>query len=294
MNGIVFGLNVSIAAAPGSNPVGDALAAERAQFDFVSVNDHPAAGGPVSEAWTLLTWIAARTTTIAVAPRVLASPLRLPALVAKSAESLDRLSGGRVVLALGSGGSPEELEHLGADAATIAKPTTGLEETVHIVRGLWENAEFTFDGDVYGVKQLRLEPAPEHHIPIWLGTYGPRGLRLTGELADGWIPSVGYGDLRAMRERVVDAAVAAGRSEDDIRCVLNLEVRLGKRPAGDEGAVRGEAPRIVEELARYLEMGFSGFNLIARGDDLDAQVRELGEHVLPSVRALAGAAVPHS
>lgn len=294
MSGILFGLNVSNAAAPGSDPVAEALSAERAGFDFVSVNDHPASGGPVFEAWTLLAWIAARTSTIAVAPRVLAAPLRLPAIVAKAAESLDRLSGGRAILALGSGGSPEELERLGTEASVVRRRTTGLEDTLRIVRGLWEVPEYSFVGDVYSVSQLRLDPAPEHRIPIWLGTYGPRGLRLTGELADGWIPSLGYGDVQAMRERVIEAAIEVGRSPRDIRCVLNVPVHIGHGWQSDDVTLSGEASRVVDELSRYVEMGFSGFNLIAQGDDLDAQVRELAEGVLPSVRRITSPAPSNS
>ncbi|MGB9112895.1 MAG: LLM class flavin-dependent oxidoreductase [Acidimicrobiales bacterium] len=291
MSRLIFGCNVSISAGAGSDPIRDAREAERAGFDFVSVNDHPAVGGPVREAWTLLSWIAAKTERIAVAPRVLSVPLRLPAVVAKACETLDRLSGGRVILALGSGGSPDELAHLGVSSSSAADRTTALEEAVRITRGCWGGEAFSYSGEVYRVVNLQLDPKPERRIPIWLGTFGRRGLALAGTLADGWIPSLGYGpenELPVMRARVVEAALVAGRSEHDVRCVLNLGIHLGRDGTADAGSLVGESKRVVEGLNRFVEMGFSGFNLVPEGDDVDVQVRALGDEVVPKVRDFAG------
>jgi alkanesulfonate monooxygenase SsuD/methylene tetrahydromethanopterin reductase-like flavin-dependent oxidoreductase (luciferase family) len=290
MSDLLFGCNVSISAVPDSDPVQDARRAERSGFDFVSANDHPAAGGSVREAWTLLSWIAAQTQSIAVVPRVLAVPLRLPALVAKASETLDRLSGGRVILALGSGGSPDELDRLGVHPASAAERTTGLEESLRIIRGLWEGEPFSFSGEVYRVEDLRLDPKPTRRIPVWLGTFGRRGLGLAGSLADGWLPSLGYlpeGELPRMRARVLEAAIDAGRNERDVRCLLNLRVRLEEHVISDAGSVVGDAKQIVDRLKQFVELGFRGFNLVPEGDDLDVQVQKLGDYVLPEVRAFA-------
>jgi alkanesulfonate monooxygenase SsuD/methylene tetrahydromethanopterin reductase-like flavin-dependent oxidoreductase (luciferase family) len=290
MSDLIFGCNVSVSAV--SDPVRDARAAERARFDFVSVNDHPAGGGPVREAWTLLSWIAAKTERIAVAPRVLAVPLRLPAVVAKSCETLDRLSSGRVILTLGSGGSPDELAQFGALSGTAGQRTTGLEDAIRIIRGLWSGEAFSYSGDVYRVANLRLDPEPVRRIPIWLGTFGRRGLVLAGSLADGWFPSLGHrpeSELPRMRARVVESALAAGKSADDVRCVLNLKVHLGGDVTGDAGALEGEPNRVVDGLNRFVEMGFGGFNIIPEGNDFDAQVAAIGDEVIPAVRSFASA-----
>jgi alkanesulfonate monooxygenase SsuD/methylene tetrahydromethanopterin reductase-like flavin-dependent oxidoreductase (luciferase family) len=290
MSKLLFGCNVTISAASGADPVGDARRAEHAGFDFVSLNDHPGAAGPVGEAWTLLSWIAAKTDIVTVAPRVLAVPLRLPAVVAKACETLDRLSGGRVILGLGSGGAPEELERFGARSASAAERTLALEEALRITRGLWAGEPTSFAGKVFRVDNLQLDPKPGRNIPVWLGTYGRRGLFLAGAFADGWWPSLGYlpeRDLPPMRARVLQAAVDAGRNEHDIRCVLNLKVHLGPDGNADEGAVVGDAGQVVDRLMCFIDMGFEGFNLLPEGDDLDAQVRGLGDQVLPRMRALA-------
>ena len=124
MNSLLVGVGVADRAAPGDDPVADAVTAEALGYDFVSAFDHPVADAataeavgygavpaagrrrrtyPTYETWTLLTWIAARTTQIAIMPRVLGVPFRRPVLVAKAAESLQRLSGGRLILGLGAG-----------------------------------------------------------------------------------------------------------------------------------------------------------------------------------------------
>src|SRR5439155_27087875 len=78
--GLLFGLNVSTSAAPGADPVAAARAAEALGFDFVSASDHPAGTQPPYETWTMLAWIAAGTSTIRVATRVLGVPFRSPAM----------------------------------------------------------------------------------------------------------------------------------------------------------------------------------------------------------------------
>src|SRR5207244_3795292 len=80
--------------------------------------------------------------------------------------------------------------------------------------GLWSEPRFTHQGRRYSTEKAELEPKPSRRIPIWLGTFAPRGLAVTGRLADGWIPSLGYAppdEVVGMRERVLDAARKAGR-----------------------------------------------------------------------------------
>src|SRR5881397_3549821 len=115
MTALLFGLNVSKSVGPGSDPVADARKAEDLGFDFVSASDHLHGETPSFETWTVLSWIAARTSRIRVATRVLGVPYRHPPVVAKMAESFDRLSGGRLILGLGAGSSDEEFQSLGLE-----------------------------------------------------------------------------------------------------------------------------------------------------------------------------------
>ena len=134
----MFGVNVSTSASPGADPVADAQAAEALGFDFVSSSDHPAGGSPTYEVWTMLSWIAAATSRIKVATRVLGVPYRPPAMVAKMAETLDRLSDGRLILGLGGGYSDDEFRAFGLGVPTPGEKITGLQEAIHIIRGLWD------------------------------------------------------------------------------------------------------------------------------------------------------------
>src|SRR5215213_2812428 len=95
MSGLLLGLNIPTSAAPGADPVALAREAEALGFDFVSASDHLHGGQPTHETWTMLAWIAAATTRIRVATRVLAVPYRHPPVLAKMAETFDRRSGGR-------------------------------------------------------------------------------------------------------------------------------------------------------------------------------------------------------
>jgi alkanesulfonate monooxygenase SsuD/methylene tetrahydromethanopterin reductase-like flavin-dependent oxidoreductase (luciferase family) len=95
---------------PGADPVAEAVRAEALGFDFVSSSDHPGGAAPNYETWTMLCFIAAATSRIRIATRVLGLPYRAPAMVAKMAESLDRLSGGQLILGLGGGSGDDDDE----------------------------------------------------------------------------------------------------------------------------------------------------------------------------------------
>ncbi len=104
--------------------------------------DHPSASGtrgagPSDEVWTVLTWMAARTERITVAPAVLSLPYRPPAVVAKMAETLDRLSGHRLVLALGPGGNDRAFQAFGVPALDPSAKVSALAEAVEAIRSLW-------------------------------------------------------------------------------------------------------------------------------------------------------------
>lgn len=280
-----IGLGVSPFAAPDSDPVGAAQLAEELGFDFVSVSDHPGSSAPVYEAWTVLTWIAAATRRVRVLPRVLGVPFRSPAVLAKSAESLDRLSGGRLLLGLGAGGDDAELAAFGLSGQ---RKLAGLRDAIEIARRLWTAPQATYDGAVHAVRGARLEPKPRQPIPIWLGTFGPRALALTGELADGWIPSRGYQpdeQLPVMRRRVLEAAATAGRDPAAITCALNLETDVRSAPGDDP--LSGPPAALVDALVSFAAMGFTSFNLIPKDYDR-RQVERLGLEVLPGLRAAMG------
>ena len=289
MTQLSFGVNIPTTAGPGADPVAQARAAEGFGFDFVSSSDHPCGTSPSHETWTMLTWIAASTTRIRVATRVLGLPYRPPAMVAKMAETLDRLSGGRLILGLGGGYSDGEFAAFGLGVPSPAEKVAGLGEAVRLIRGLWSEQSFTFAGQRYRTKAADLEPKPAHPIPIWLGTFGERALRVTGQVADGWIPSLGHAPaeaLPAMRDRVLAAAEAVGREPESITCALNVEVHLGD-PAGlPPGVVAGSPEQVAPRLETFVSAGFSAFNFMPVGPSTSEQVERIATELLPALRTV--------
>jgi probable F420-dependent oxidoreductase len=290
MPGLQFGLNISTSAAPGADPVADARAAEELGFDFVSASDHLHGGQPTYETWTMLSWIAAATSRIQVATRVLAVPYRHPPVVAKMAETFDRLAGGRLILGLGGGYSDEEFRAFGLGLRPPRDKVDGLEEAIRIIRGLWAEPSLAFHGRLYHTEGAQLEPKPARRIPIWLGTYGNRALALTGRQADGWIPSLGFAapeQVSLMGERVMAAAREAGRDPGEITCAYNLEIRVDERASPRPTALSGAPGAVAEQLLSFVKLGFTAFNFVPAGPGTREQIERLAREVMPAVRAAA-------
>ena len=171
--------------------------ADVAGLDLVSFQDHPYQPAFL-DTWTLLSVVAAATTNVRVAPNVANLPLRPPVVLARSAASLDILSGGRVELGLGAGAFWDAIEAIGGPRLTPGQSVDALAEAIDVIRAIWaagrrpgrprRATHYQLDGAKPG-------PPPAHDIEIWLGAYKPRMLRLTGAKADGWLPSQGYVDM---------------------------------------------------------------------------------------------------
>jgi alkanesulfonate monooxygenase SsuD/methylene tetrahydromethanopterin reductase-like flavin-dependent oxidoreductase (luciferase family) len=283
---VLFGLDLPAAVAAGHDPAADAVRAEELGYDFVSTADHPSGTAPTHEVWTMLTWVAARTSRIRIATRVLGVPYRPPAMVAKMAETLQRLSAGRLILGLGGGYSDAEFSAFGLPVPTPREKVDGLAEAIEIARGLWSQPRFDFAGRHYRTAEAPMEPKPGHPIPIWLGTFGDRALAVTGRLADGWIPSFGFAPperIPAMRQRILAAAERAGRPPEAIRCVYNVAVRVGTA-AGEDSVVSGTAEQVADRLREFGGLGFTAFNLQPAGPGRAEQVELLATRVIPLLR----------
>lgn len=222
-----FGVFVTPVAADPERPVALAQLAEQLGFDLVTFQDHPYQSAFL-DTWTLLSWVAASTERVTVAGNVLNLPLRQPAVLARANASLDLLSGGRVALGLGAGAFWDAIEAMGEPKRTPGEAVTALSEAIDIIRGIWDagsRAPLRVEGRFHSVRGAKRGPAPAHDVPIWLGAYKPRMLRLTGAKADGWLPSLPYlqpGDLAAGNAVIDDAATEAGRDPREIRRLLNV------------------------------------------------------------------------
>jgi alkanesulfonate monooxygenase SsuD/methylene tetrahydromethanopterin reductase-like flavin-dependent oxidoreductase (luciferase family) len=252
------------------------------------MNDHMHGPDPRLEAWTTLCWIAASTSRLRVATRVLGLPYRQPTVVAKMAETFDRLSNGRLILGLGAGSSDDEFRALGLEVRSLRDRIDDLGEAIQIMRGLWLEPRHTFEGRRFDTHDAQLEPKPEHAIPIWVGTHGKRGLALTGRHADGWIPSLGHAppeQIPAMAALINRSARDAQRDPRSIAWIYNVQVRIDGDTDPDQAVVAGEPDEVADRLARFVKLGFSGFNLMPTGAHAHEQVALLGAEVIPAVRA---------
>ncbi len=263
-----------------------AVLSEQVGLDLVTFQDHPYQPAFL-DTWTLLSYVAARTSRIRLSGNVINLPLRPPAVLARSVASLDLLAGGRVDLGLGAGAFWEAIEAIGGRRLAPGEAVRALEEAIDVLRETWDTAArggVRVDGEFYRVFGAKRGPAPAHPVEIWLGAYKPRMLALTGRLADGWLPSLGYlkpGDLAAGNAIIDEAAEQAGRSARDIRRLLNV---TGKFSPTGGGRLHGPAEQWAQELAELaLGDGFSVF--ILASDDPDDLRRFAGE-VAPAVREL--------
>ena len=270
-------------AAERSRIIDAVLLADQLGYDLVGIQDHPYQPR-FFETWTLITYLAAKTSRIRFFPDVANLPLRPPALLAKAAASLDILTGGRCELGLGAGGFWDAIEAMGGPRRTPAESVDALEEAIEVIRLMWSGQpSIAYTGKYYAVRGLHPGPPPAHPIGIWIGAYRPRMLRLVGRLADGWVPSLGYvqpDQLAGLNARIDQAAEAAGRDPREIRRILNVG-GLITDGARQEELLQGPPGQWVEVLGRLREQGMDTF--IFWSDDPEQVERFAGE-VMPSLR----------
>ena len=264
----------------GGSTVDQILAADQAGLDLVGVQDHPYQRR-FYDTWTLLAYAGGRTERVRLVPDVVNLPLRNPALLAKAAASLDLLTGGRVELGVGAGAFWDAIEAMGGPNLTPGQSVDALEEAIAIMRGWWSgDRSVTVEGDHYTVKGAKPGPSPAHPIGLWVGAYGPRMLRLTGRLGDGWLPSLGghYAspdDIPRMHAAIDQAAQKAGRDPAAIERAVNV-----MEPEGGD---------LADRLARIAtDLRFTTLLVGVPEDDPVGFVQRLGEDVAPRVRELVG------
>ncbi|WP_422772881.1 LLM class flavin-dependent oxidoreductase [Plantactinospora sp. WMMC1484] len=284
---LLFGSFVTPVAQPARHGVDLAVVSEQAGLDLVTFQDHPYQSS-FHDTSTLLTYVAAQTKKIAVSANVTSLPLRPPLGLARAAATVDRLSGGRFRLGIGAGAFWDGIARLGVRRLTTGQGISALKEAIGIIRDAWdpsEQAPLNHDGPFYRVIDGDRAPYAHHPIPIWVGSYKPRMLALTGALADGWLPSIEYIDgglqgLADANDRIDDAAREAGREPAEIRRLMNF-MRADLTSTG-QGFLDGPARLWIDRLTLLaLDHGISAF--IIGGDDPSTLAR-FGAEVAPAVR----------
>jgi alkanesulfonate monooxygenase SsuD/methylene tetrahydromethanopterin reductase-like flavin-dependent oxidoreductase (luciferase family) len=271
-----FGTFISPANNPPRAAVARAQLSEQLGYDLVTFQDHPYQPGFL-DTWTLLTWVAAQTERIRLAGNVLNIPMRPAPVLARAAASLDLLAEGRLSLGLGAGGFWDAMEAMGVTRRTAGESVDQLSEAIDVIREIWDADQkraLRYDGTYYRLAGAKRGPRPAHDIPIWVGAYKPKMLRLVGTKADGWLPSLSYlkpGDLESGNEIIDAAAKQAGRDPREIRRLLNVFGDPAKSPA-----------QWVDELLPLVLV--NGVGTLILGSDDPGELRRFAEEVIPAVR----------
>jgi F420-dependent oxidoreductase-like protein len=264
--------------------------AERVGFD--SVWSAEAYG---SDAATVLAWLAGQTTSVRIGSAIFQMPGRSAAMTAMTAATLDQISGGRMLLGIGSSG-PQVAE--GWHGQRFARQLQRTREYVAVVRKALAREKLEFSGETLQLplpdgpgKALKLTIAPvQERIPIYLAAIGPRNTALAGEIADGWIPTLFSPEhVAEFRPLLSEGAERAGRSLDgfDIAPTVNLFVT--------DDQARGR-----DNMRPYLALYIGGmgsrdrnfYNNVVQRYGFEHAAREVQDLYLEGKRDAAAAALP--
>jgi F420-dependent oxidoreductase-like protein len=248
-----------------------------------------------SDAATVLAWLAAQTTSLTLGSAIFQMPGRSPAMTAMTAATIDELSGGRMILGIGSSG-PQVAE--GWHGQRFARQLQRTREYVAVVRRALSRERLEFHGETLELplpdgpgKPLKLTISPvQERIPIYLAAIGPKNTALAGEIADGWIPTFfspdHVGDLRALLE---EGAARSGRSLDSFQIAPTVNVCVS-----DDVELARNLMRPV--LALYIGgMGSrkqNFYNQLVQRYGFEDAAQEVQDLYLDGKKDEAGAAIP--
>ena len=227
-------------------------------FDSLWLADHfygfDTPTDPFMEAWTTLTWLAAKFPRVTLCHHVLGQGYRNPALTAKMAATLQVLSGNRFMLGIGAGWREDEYRAYGYEFPRPAVRFAQLEDLIHICRKMWTDDSPTYVGKHFSIDKAAAPPKPSVAPPICIGAYGEQiGLPLVGRLADVWNSSLQGDESKWIKKRdiVRTSAERVGRDPSSIEISLTIE-----RPLPTTSA---EADRYVADLTRLQSLGVTHF-----------------------------------
>jgi len=278
-----------------------ALLCERLGFDSVWGNDHMTTQRYVQrefpeppnyfEPLVTFTYVAARTTRVKVCTCILVLPMRHIVVAAKQAATLDQLSGGRLILGVGTGAYREEYEALFPDAREARRGVV-VDEGMLALRRLFTERRVTLRGRYVHFEEVECFPKPvQRPLPIYAGGNHPEVRRRAGELGEGWLPAVlSPEEIAKGVEDVHRAAERAGRDGSKIDIAPQFAVSIGR--THEEALQRFR----TSQLARHLESlrattlreqtgGHEQRNLIGSPDAICERIRAYQK---AGVRTLAG------
>jgi F420-dependent oxidoreductase-like protein len=229
----------------------------------------------VAEAWgrdpfTTLALIAYETSHIQLGTSIVNIFSRTPGALAQHFTTLDALSGGRMMIGLGTSG-PQVIEHF--HGMPFDRPITRMREYIEIINALVAGEPLHYHGKIFeldrGFTLRDYQPtAVRNHIPIFVGAMGPRSIRLTAELADGWLPGRTPRDQWSEQVKHFRSLVAAaGRDPESVE----VEAPGGARVTDDAAAAHdGTRRQTAFYMARMGDLHYAQFKDIGLGEVADA------------------------
>lgn len=251
-------------------------------FDSLWIADHfygmDAKTDPFMEAWTTLTWLAAKFPDLMLCHHVLGHGYRPPALTAKMAATLQVFSGNRLMLGIGAGWRGEEYRAYGYEFPKPSIRFAELEEVVAICRLMWTEDFPSFTGEFFSIDQACAPPLPDVIPPVCIGASGERiGLPVVGRVADIWHGSpVDDADWQHKRSIVEAAAADAARDPSGIESAVTIETPLPETDAS--------SAELLDEISRRHQLGVDHF-VMDFGHPLSAEpILRFAEQVMEPLR----------
>jgi probable F420-dependent oxidoreductase len=254
-----------------------AVEAERLGYHHLTCSEHVALPAAVAETRGTTYWdplatfgyIAARTTIIRLATHVLVLGYHHPLAIAKRYGTLDRVSGGRLILGVGVGSLREEFDLLGAE---FDRRGDRADDAIHALRASLSELEPVYRGEHYAYNGFVVDPyAVQPRVPIWIGGRTPRSLRRAIELADGWTPfGLSCSDLAGMIARARDTEAWATRAE--LPDASPFELVLQNEHPFDPGV---EPDRVRDSAERLADAGATTLNVRVVHHSLDHYLEQL-------------------
>ncbi|MDF1722409.1 MAG: LLM class F420-dependent oxidoreductase [Minwuia sp.] len=222
------------------------------------------ADGQMPESWkrryfqpfSVLNYLAGRTTKVRLGTSVLVLPMRNPMEAAAQVAELDQVSGGRANFGVGVGWFQEEYDALGYP---FRKRGKRCDEGLDIAIRLWRGEPTDYDGDAYSFKGARLGPGPVQrpHPPIYIGGHSPAALRRTARFGDVWHPfKVSPDDVATLRPKLETLLGQQGREAKDFPIAPKVTIVFQDGPAGDgEPPTHGRPQDIIDAIRRFEDAG---------------------------------------
>jgi probable F420-dependent oxidoreductase len=268
---------------------------------LVPVNPKSGYGGmegvPIPEQYKIqfdpldtLAFVAGITKRVRLGTSVLDLPFYNPVMLARRITTIDHLSGGRLIVGLGQGWSPEEFE---ATGASMKGRGPRADEALDVMHTIWKNDPVEFQGKSFNIAASTIHPKPvqKPHPPIFLAAYAPSAMKRIATRADGWIPvGIPVQGMQQMWEGIKGMAREAGRDPSELKLIVRANFTITPEPMGDDRWIfSGSEDQIRQDIQAVRDLGADEIEFDPttgpQGDTLENWLEGMER-----IRELAGAA----